>query len=119
MSKDAHPQIGDVWYRVDGSPESEYAYAEYELVWEEWTVVKVTRTGAWFSCLTWPYKTRDKNRFASAEGSRWLRRTKRDALRGLVARKVRHLAILEHQRDGAEKTLAVAKAALQAEAVPA
>lgn len=82
-------------------------------------VVKVTLHGAWFACVTWPYKTREKNRFAHAVGSRWLRRTRVEALRGLMARKTRQLSIIECQRDGAEKTLDLARAALKDEAVPA
>jgi len=118
-----HPSVGDIWYRVDGSPIGEEADTDFELNWEEWQVAKVTPHGAWFRCLTRPYKTYSKLRFADALSSRKLHRTKREALESLVARKRRHLAILEWQRHGAEQTKALASAALKAEkagqAVPA
>ena len=105
------PQIGDIWYRVEGSytEDGSDAFCGMELDWQQWEVVKVTPAGAWLTCITWPYK---KQRFALAQHARWVSRTKSEALHGLIARKRRQIAIVEHQAATARETLELAKTAL-------
>lgn len=108
MTSSAPPlKVGDIWYRVDGLREE---FLETQLEWEEWRCVKVTRCGGWFESTRWTYK---KKRFAHSHGARWLRRTPAEALQGLIARKRRHIAIIDWQREIAEETLKLATHALK------
>lgn len=111
MNRNPHPKIGDIWHRADGSyiDDGSETYQGMELEWQQWRVTKVTPAGAWLQCVEWPHK---KQRFALAAGARWVSRTKEQALAGLIARKRRHIAIVEHQAEAARETMALAKAAL-------
>lgn len=113
MSTKPQPKIGDIWYRVEGQyiDDGSETYQGMELVWQRWEIVKVTPCGAWMKSVEWPYK---KQRFALTSGARWVRRTKADALSGLIARKRRHIRIVEHQAEVAKETLKLAEAALAA-----
>lgn len=96
--------IGDSWYRAehryieDGS--ETYVGVEVELL--EWRVVKVTRQGVWLACPTQPWR---KKRFALSLGARAFRRTREEALDGLLARKRRQIRILESQMQVARDTI--------------
>lgn len=105
------PKIGDVWYRVDGVwiDDGSESYCGMELQWQQWRVTKVTPSGAWFQSIEQPYK---KQRFALTNGARWVSRTKADALSGLIARKLRHIKIVQFQATTASETLDLAKEAL-------
>lgn len=105
-----HPKIGDIWHRVDGSyiDDGSEQYVGMELCWTQWEAVRVTPQGAWFRCVTFPYR---KHRFALASGARWLRRSKIEALSSLISRKRRQIAIVEHQKIAASETLELANAA--------
>jgi len=105
------PQVGDIWHRVDGAwiDDGSETYCGMELEWQQWRVTKVTPAGAWFQSVEWPYK---KQRFALSIGARWVNRTKAEALERLIARKRRHIAIVEHEAITARETLALAKDAL-------
>lgn len=112
MSKN-HPKLGEIWHRVEGGYiDGSGMYVRMELYWTQWRAVKVTPCGAWFQCVDWPC---EKQRFALAHGARWLRRTKADALSGLIARKRRQLSILKHQLNAAQATLDLALAAIGSE----
>lgn len=102
--------IGDCLHRVDGAFRGESFAEGFELAWREWVCVKVTPQGGWFSDKTWP---RNKQRFALASGCKWGASTKEQALRQLLSRKRRHLAILESQREEALETQALASALLK------
>lgn len=102
-------QIGDVWYRVEGSHIGDEAYEGMELMWSSWQCIKTTAQGAWFQSVEWSYK---KQRFALTSGARFLSRTKHEALQRLIARKVRHLRILASETVAAQDTLDVARTAL-------
>ena len=112
-NKTEPPQIGDIWYRVDGQwiDNGYETYQGVELVWQEWRAVKLTRSGAWFQCVGESWR---KQRFALASGARWLSRTKDGALKSLIARKRRHIDIVENQAVVARDTLELARAALAA-----
>jgi len=101
--------IGDVWHRVEGSYIGEEVYRGMELSWTSWRCVSTTPKGAWFRCVEWNYQ---KPRFALTVGARALSRTKHEALQRLIARKIRHLSILENETVAAQDTLHVARAAL-------
>lgn len=109
----AHPQVqvGDIWFRVDGDwiDDGSETYQGMKLDWQQWRAVKVTPCGAWFECVQWP---RRKHRFALSSGARWASRSKSGAIRGLIARKRRHIAILNQQLECAQETLQLALAAL-------
>ena len=104
-------QIGDILYRVDGEwiDDGSEVYCGMELSWTEWRVVKPTPCGAWLECVERPWK---KKRFALIPGARWVSQSKKSALQGLVARKRRHIAILNHQTTTASDTLLLAEAEL-------
>lgn len=104
-------QLGDIWHRVEGShiDDGSETYQGMELCWLQWRVAKVTPAGAWLHCVEQPWR---KQRFALNDGSRWVSRTKADALAGLIARKRRHIAIVEHQAEAAREVLALALAAV-------
>lgn len=106
-------KVGDIWHRVEGQyiDDGSETYQGMELEWQQWEVVKVTPCGAWMRCIEWPYK---KQRFALASGARWVSATKAEALEGLIARKRRHIAIIDHQKTTATETMQLAKAALAA-----
>jgi len=105
------PEIGDIWHRVEGAhiDDGSEQYVGMELCWLQWRAVKITPSGAWFQCVEQPWR---KKRFALNDGSRWVSRTKTDALTGLIARKKRHITIVEHQAETAREVLALARAAL-------
>lgn len=105
------PQLGDIWHRVEGShiDDGSETYQGMELCWLQWRAVKLTPSGAWFQCIEHHWK---KPRFALNDGARWVSRTKADALAGLIARKKRHIAIVEFQAETAREVLALAMAAL-------
>ena len=107
-------QLGDILFRVNGEyrDDGSETYIGMELSWEQWRVVKTTPCGAWLQCVEWPYK---KKRFALNSGSRLAARTKTEALMSLIARKRRHISIVEHQAEVARETLALAKEALDKE----
>lgn len=111
MTSKPTPQVGDIWHRVDGSyvDDGSETYQGMELEWKQWRVTRVTPAGAWLQSVEWPYK---KQRFALSSGARWVSRTKAEALSGLIARKRRHIAIVEHQAETARETLLLAQAAL-------
>ena len=111
MSDKQQQKVGDIWHRVDGThiDDGSETYQGMELSWTRWKVVKVTPSGAWMKCIEWPYK---KQRFALSVGARWVSRTKAGALQGLIARKRRHIAIVENQAVTARETLALAESAL-------
>lgn len=111
MSAQQKPQIGDIWHRVEGVyiDDGSEVFCGMELEWQQWKVVKVTRAGAWMACINWPHK---KQRFALAQNARWVSRNKSEALLGLIARKRRHISIVEHQAVTARETLELAKTAL-------
>lgn len=112
MLKTEPPKIGDLWHRVDGTyiDTGSEQFEGMALDWQTWRVTKVTRCGVWLSCVEYPYK---KKRFALISGARAVSRTKPGALLGLVARKRRHIAIVEHQLEAARQTLELAKAELE------
>lgn len=101
-------KIGDVWHRVDGSHPGDEAYDGMELAWTAWVCIKTTARGAWFKCVEWSSK---KPRFALTSGARAICRTKNEALERLVARKLRHLQILNSEIIFAKDTLDAAQAA--------
>lgn len=101
-------KVGDVWYRVEGEHLGEDSYAGMTLSWQTWRCVRTTPRGAWFSCIEWSYM---KPKFALTSGSKKLFRTKRDALAGLIGRKVRHLRMLNGEVVAAQDTLDAARAA--------
>ena len=105
------PELDDILHRVEGAhvDDGSETYQGMELCWLQWRVVKVTPAGAWLHCIEQPWR---KQRFALNHGARWVSRTKADALAGLVARKKRHIAIVEHQAESAREVLALAVAAL-------
>ncbi len=105
--------VGDIWHRVEGAwiDGGSEMYEGVKLEWTRWRCVKTTPRGAWFSCMEWPHK---RQRFALTSGAKALSRTQREALKRLVARKVRQLRILEGQKTEAEDTLEIARAALSA-----
>ena len=111
MTSKPTPQVGDIWHRVDGShvDDGSETYQGMELEWQRWRVTKLTPAGAWLQCVEWPYK---KQRFALSSGARWASRTKAEALIGLIARKRRHIAIVEHQAEAARETLLLAQGEL-------
>jgi hypothetical protein len=102
---DHRPKVGDVWYRVTGSPIGEYISEGVELSWEEWRVSRLTPCGCWLKCLTWPHQ---RDRFSLDLCGRFASPTKAGALAQLIARKNRHLAILRSQQAEAEITLDLA-----------
>lgn len=105
------PQIGDIWHRVEGScidDGSEY-FPGVALEWQQWKIVKITTHGAWMQNVSGPHQ---KLRFALIPGVRWVSSTKNEALLGLIARKRRQIAIVEHQAATARETLELAKTAL-------
>jgi hypothetical protein len=106
------PELGDVWHRVDGEwiDDGSETYQGMELIWTTYSVVKVTPRGAWVKCIERSWK---KQRFALMPGARWIGATKRDALKGLIARKKRHISILEQQDICAKETLILAKDELE------
>ena len=101
-------KVGDILYRVDGQyiDDGSESYQGMELEWQQWKIEKVTPCGAWLRCVEWPYK---KRRFALIPGARWVCTDKADALEGLVARKQRHIAIIDQQKITAAETLELAK----------
>jgi len=107
------PQVGDIWYRVDGEwiDDGSEQYVGMELGWTSWRVTRITPRGAWFQCVERHWR---KPRFALASGARWISPTKEEALERLVARKRRHLEIISQQEVEATETLSLAKAALSA-----
>lgn len=107
------PQIGDIWFRVDGAykDDGSETFVGMELSWQQWRVVKLTKRGAWLQCVEYPFK---KQRFALSSGARWVGKTKADALVGLIARKRRHIEIVEHQAIAARETMGLATAAFEA-----
>lgn len=107
MSKNPPLNVGDVWLRVSGSMVGEEICEGYELSWEEWRCERVTKCGGWFRSVEWGHYK--KLRFALASGALWLSRSKEEALRRLIARKRRHLAILSGERAFAEATLEMAE----------
>lgn len=113
MSTKRTLKVGDIFHRVDGQyiDDGSEMYQGMELEWQQWQVEKVTPCGAWLRCIEWPYK---KRRFAMIPGARWVSATKTEALEGLIARKRRHIAIIDHQKTAATETLQLAKAALAA-----
>ncbi len=103
--------VGDIWHRVDGAwiDTGSEVYEGMELSWTTWRCEKVTKCGAWFVCTEW--RTRDRL-FAATSGAKNLHRTDVEALRALIARKRRQLAILHGQKTAAEDTLALARETL-------
>lgn len=102
-------QVGDVWHRVEGSHIGDEVYQGMRLEWTSWRCIKTTPQGAWFKCVEWNYK---KPRFALTNGARTICRTKREALERLIARKVRHIGILNGEVIAAQDTLDAARTAL-------
>lgn len=102
--------VGDIRHRVEGAciDDGSERFVGMELSWTTWRAVKVTPQGAWLKCIEWSYK---KQRFALASGARWCHASKDGALDQLIARKRRHLAILESQKTMADETLNLAKSA--------
>lgn len=112
MSKLAHPQVGDIWYRVDGVADGDEMWGGgAELQWTEYKVVRVTPCGAW---LSRPYGDfyLGKPRFALTAGCRWAHRTKSEALMSLARRKRLHLRFLERDTVVAKETLRLVELAL-------
>lgn len=110
-------KLDDVLHRVEGAyiDDGSETYQGMELCWLQWRVSKVTPSGAWLHCVEQPWR---KQRFALNDGARWVSRTKQDALAGLIARKRRHIAIVEGQARTARETLELALAELAAAAEP-
>ena len=110
------PAIGDKWWRAeeryidDGSE----TYCGVTIGFVEYEAVKLTPCGAWLRCITWPHLTRKKLKFALQSGSRAVRRTKVEALEGLIARKRRQIQIVAHQMDVARDAQIEAQAVLKA-----
>lgn len=113
MSTQHAAMVGDIFHRVTGEwiDDGSETYQGMELQWEQWKVEKVTKCGAWLRSVEWPYK---KRRFAPLPGARWVSATKADALIGLIARKRRHISIIDQQKVTAAETLQLAESALMA-----
>lgn len=101
--------VGDVWHRVEGSHIGEERYEGMELAWTSWSCIKTTKRGAWFKCVELSFKG---PRFALTSGSRFIVRTKHEALERLIARKERHLRLLASEAVAAQDTLDIAREAL-------
>jgi hypothetical protein len=108
-------KVGDIWFRAEEQwiDDGSEMYAGVTIAYVEWEVTKVTSCGVWLRCVTWPYRSKKKERFALKSGARAFRRTKLDALQGLIARKNRQLAIVAHQKQVAEDTLEAAARELE------
>lgn len=107
-SKQRSDAVGDIWYRAEDEciDDGGEMYVGVEIIIVEFTVAKVTPSGVWLHCTTYPHR---KNRFALSDGSRAVRRTKADAILSLIARKRRHIQIIEHQRRIALDAIEAAK----------
>ena len=101
--------VGEIWHRVDGQHKGDEIYEGMELSWTTWRCEKTTPSGAWFVCTEW--RARDRV-FALTSGARNLHRTDVEALKALIARKRRQLAILDSQQAAAEDTLTLARETL-------
>ena len=101
--------LGDVWHRVEGWHIGEDVYGGMGLAWTSWLCIKTTAQGAWFKCVELNFK---KPRFALTSGSRFIVRTKQEALERLIARKERHLRLLASEAVAAQDTLDIARDAL-------
>lgn len=102
-------QVGDIWHRVDGSHIGDEVYQGMDLDWTSWRCVRTTPQGAWFECVEWSHRP---ERFALTSGAKAICRTQTEALERLIARKKRHLLILNSETVAAQDTLEVAREAL-------